>query len=617
MQISPSPLPFATVKPLPLTAVRLEDGFWHSRARVVQEASLMHGYRMLEESGTVNNIRIAANRAQGEFRGYVFQDSDLYKWLEAAALSLGQTLNAELESQVTSLIALLSAAQFPDGYLNSHFSSTKPGQRWTDLEWAHELYCAGHLIEAGIAHKRATGKTDLFEIALRFADHIDATFGEDEGKRAGLCGHPEIELALVELYRETTGPRYLRLAQYFIDRRGHDTFQGLRHIGPLYMQDHVPVRDAQTAQGHAVRQLYLCAGATDLYLETGERVLLDAMERLWQDMTRGKMYLTGGVGARGYGEMFGEAYELPTREAYCETCAAIAAMMWNWRMLLATNETRYADALERVLYNGFLSGIALDGTHFFYENPLRSDGSYARQEWFGCACCPPNVMRQMMLVGSYCATENDRGVQIHQYMNARVKSKFGEWRIETNYPWDGTVRVTCESEGESELALRIPGWCGSAELNIEHKKTSAAGGEYAKVRRVWRRGDSVELLMPLAPRFVRAHPYVDGTRGCVAIERGPLVYCIEAQDQRADVNDLTVNSTAELEARWDGTLCGGAVTIRVAGGVENTRAWNDDLYRAAENSRTGGEGTEITAVPYYLWGNRSPGKMRVWIPGMD
>jgi DUF1680 family protein len=289
-------------------------------------------------------------------------------------------------------------------------------------------------------------------------------------------------------------------------------------------------------------------------------------------------------------------------------------MMWNWRMLLATNEARFADALERVLYNGFLSGIGLDGTHFFYENPLRSDGNHARQEWFGCACCPPNVMRQMMIAGNYCATVSENGVQIHQYMNARLKTGLGEWRIETDYPWDGNVKVVCESDGEFELALRIPRWCERAELRIGQEQRRAAGGEYARIRRVWRRGDTVDLKLPLEPRFVQPHPFVDATRGCAAIERGPLVYCIEGHDQPADVNDLAVNPAQEMRAVWDANLCGGAVAIRAAGGVMDTRAWHNDLYRNAGNGETKAEGTELTAVPYYLWGNRGPGKMRVWIP---
>lgn len=612
MKLAPFPLHSAQLHPLAFDAVEITGGFWRARQARNRQITIPHGYAMLEKSGTLDNLRIAAGTKQGEFRGWVFQDSDVYKWLEAALLALSQEPNAELDARVEAVIALLAAAQMPDGYLNSYFTVVKPGQRWTDLEWAHEMYCAGHLIEAGIAHKRATGKTNLFEISKKFADHIDHTFGE--GKRAGMCGHPEIELALVELYRETGEARYLRLAQYFIDRRGHNTFQGLRHIGASYMQDHVPVRAATTVQGHAVRQLYLCAGATDVYLETGERALLDAMTRQWEDMNRGKMYLTGGVGARGYGEMFGEAYELPTKEAYCETCAAIASMMWNWRMLLATGEARYADLIERVLYNGFLSGIALDGAHFFYENPLRSDGNFARQEWFECACCPPNLMRTLALAGDFCATTNERGIQIHQYMQTNLKTRFGAWNLETNYPWDGKVRLTCECAGDFELALRIPGWRKRGTIKVDGGEFQARGGRYARFERAWSEGDVVDLNFPMLPRFVESHPYVDATRGCVAIERGPLVYCIEQHDQHADVNALCAVRDGHMRAEWSDIPGEGVMLIHAQGGARNLRAeWSDALYRpSASPARP--EPALLTAIPYYAWANRGAGKMRVWIP---
>ena len=410
MHTSPTPQAYTRWRPLPLQSAQFLGGFWGER-QAVNRASVLHGHHMLEKSGTLNNFRLAGRAARGEgtFQGFVFQDSDAHKWLEALALMLALGPDAELEALADETIALLASAQQPDGYLNSHFTVAKPGERWTDLEWAHELYCAGHLIEAGIAHHRATGKTSLLDIARRFADHIDSIFGPSQ--REGACGHPEIELALVELYRETGEARYLKLASFFVDQRGRGRVSGLRHVGPGYMQERVPLREAVVVEGHAVRQLYLNAGATDLYLETGERAWLETMRRLWQDMTTHKMYLTGGFGSRSYGEAFGEAYELPSREAYCETCAAIAAMMWNWRMLLATGEARFADALERSLYNGFLSGVALDGQRFFYENPLQSAGGYERQEWFACACCPPNVMRQIALVSHYLATTDATGAQ--------------------------------------------------------------------------------------------------------------------------------------------------------------------------------------------------------------
>ncbi|MEA3345793.1 MAG: glycoside hydrolase family 127 protein, partial [Chloroflexota bacterium] len=383
MHVSTQTSSHARWRTLPLGDISITGGIWAQKQALNRQVSLRHGYEQLERAGNFNNLRLAAGSGEGEYQGPVFMDSDVYKWLEALACDLANVRDPEVKRMADETIDLLVAAQQADGYLNSYYQVVRPDKRWTDLDHDHELYCAGHLFEAAVAMHRATGDERLLDIARRFADHIDSMFGP--GRREGAPGHPEIELALVELYRETGERRYLDLAAFFIDQRGRGVMGGYGRYGPEYHQDRVPVRQATVVEGHAVRQLYLTAGVTDVYLETGEQALFEALTQLWHDMTTRKMHITGGFGARFVGESFGEAYELPSDRCYCETCASIASMMWNWRMLLATGEPRYADVLERSLYNGFLSGVSLDGRRYFYVNPLQSRGGIERAEWYSCA----------------------------------------------------------------------------------------------------------------------------------------------------------------------------------------------------------------------------------------
>jgi hypothetical protein len=629
MHVSTTKSLHARWRTLPVGKVTLTGGFWYEKQAINRWVSLRHGYRMLGQSGNLNNLRLAVGAGEGTYRGPVFMDSDVYKWLEAASLDLANAAgpagvaDPELEALVDEVIALVAAAQQPDGYINSYYQVHKqPEDRWTNLDHDHELYCAGHLFEAATAHHRATGKRDLLDVACRFADCIDGIFGP--GKRDGAPGHPEIELALVELYRETGEQRYLDLAIFFIDARGKGRMRGYGRWGAAYHQDHVPVREASEVVGHAVRQLYLTASVADAYLETGEQALMDALLRLWHDATARKMHLTGGYGARHEGEAFGHAYELPSDECYCETCAAIAAMMWNWRMLLATGNPRYADTLERSLYNGFLSGVSLDGQRYFYVNPLQSRGGIARPEWYGCACCPPNVMRQIALVGNYMATTDDMGIQVHQYASATIDAAVGDERVvlqmETRYPWEGHVRVTVAETGDAEwiLAFRVPGWCNHAALwlNGEIIAGGASDGNYVTLTRVWQPGDVVQLDLEMRPRLTAPNPRVDAIRGSLAIERGPLVYCLEEEDQDAGVDllDVRLVSDADLEAAWRDDLLGGVVTVTAESYVADVRDWEAALYRSAPVFETAARPVELVAVPYYAWANRTPGAMRVWIP---
>jgi uncharacterized protein len=571
--------PHARLRPVEAT---IDGGFWADRRRLNRERLQPDGARRLEEAGALHNLRVAAGREEGEFRGLLFHDSDVYKWLEA--------LGWEDSDAGDEAIGLIQAAQEADGYLDTYHQVAKPGPRWENLAWNHEMYCAGHLIQAAIAHSRVRGDDRLLNVARRFADLLTREFAD-----RGTPGHPEIEMALVELYRHTGERRYLELCQGLVDRRGHATLQPAR-MGSSYFQDRVPVREQDEVEGHAVRALYLAAGVTDLYLETGEQALLDAMAKQWRDMAGRKAYVTGSVGAHHMDEAFGDAYELPPDRCYGETCAAIASIMWSWRMLLVSGDARYADLLERTLYNGFIAGLALDGSGYSYVNPLHvRDGhrdpverGARRQPWYQCACCPPNVMRLLASLPHYLASEAGDELQIHQYMDATLPGV----TMRTGYPWDGRVEI----EGERALALRIPAW-GTTKLDGE-----VVGPGYTRVG-----PGRVTLELDLTPRVVRPHPKIDAVRGCVAIERGPLVYCIEGV-----VDDVRIDSSAAPRALERPELLGGIASIEFHGARVPAP---DGEWPYGDGFDAGGAADTFEAVPYGWWGNRGgEGGMRVWIP---
>lgn len=622
MQIDTTLSPYARLKSIRLENVSLREGFWSGRQKINHEISLKRAYQKLIDSGNFSNLMLAAGSGSGEYRKPVFMDSDIYKWLEAVSYELVNHPDSELEAMADKAIDLLEAAQQEDGYLNSYFQVVEPEKKWKELAMGHELYCAGHLIEAAVAHYRATGKTRLLGIACRFADHIDSTFGP--GKRDGVPGHPEIELALVELSRACNEQRYLRLAEFFIDQRGRGKMTGWTPFDTGYQQDRVPVREAKIVEGHAVRQMYLLAGMADIYLETGDKTLLDVLERLWQDVTARKMYVTAGLGARHYGEAFGEAYELPSDTAYAETCATIANMMWNWRMLGITGEARYAELIESSLYNGFLSGISLDGQRYFYVNPLSSQGGIERPEWYGCACCPPNVMRQIAMLGHYIATTSQDGLQVHQYIASEISVELDggpvKLRMDTAYPWQGNISLFVEQTSQSpwEIALRIPSWCEKAGIQIGDSTidVTSSAGDYFKVKRTWQIGDVVQLTLQINPRYIQPNPRVDATRGCLAAAYGPLVYCFEGVDQPAGtyLPDARIRSDSPLKAVWREDLLGKVIEIKAQGSLELMSGWEGKLSRTLPSSEPQYQDLELTAIPYYAWANREPGTMRVWIP---
>ncbi|TQJ91736.1 glycoside hydrolase family 127 protein [Streptomyces sp. SLBN-31] len=612
----------------PATA-EVADGFWQLRREVNAGTSIPQGPGLLDSAGNLHNLRLAAGTSEGEFQGaYPFVDTDVYKWLEAASWQLAQGRSPELEADVDRIVSLVAAAQQPDGYLNTWFQLVKGGERYQDLRWGHELYCAGHLVQAAVAHHRATGRTELLDVAVKFADHIDSVFGPPgSGKEIdGIDGHPEVETALVELYRETGERRYLDLAGYFVDRHGHGLLGG-----EAYCQDRVPVREATNVEGHAVRQLYLLAAVADLATETGEAELRSAAERLWHAMTTTKTHVTGGLGAHHDWEDFGDPYELPNERAYCETCAAIASIQWSWRMALLTGEARYSDLVERTLFNGFLAGVSLDGESWLYVNPLQvrdghtdpgGDQSARRTRWFRCACCPPNVMRLLAGLEHYLASGDDDGLQIHQYVTGRYTTGPIVVRAETDYPWDGTVALTVEGTPTDRpwtLSLRVPQWCRDVRVRCGRETYDRAADDgWLRLERTWAPGDRVVLELSMEPRLTAADPRVDAVRGCVAIERGPLVHCLEQVDHPGGgLDDIVLDTSRPLAVKHRPDLLGGVTTVVAAGRRRRTpdRGWWP--YASADTeaaSEPDGEPVELTAIPYYAWANREDGSMRVWLP---
>ncbi len=632
--VLPTPAARSARRPLGHDAVRLSPGGWLGDWQVLNRtATLPHCVRQLATAGTLDNLRRKAGDFDGPRRGLWFTDSDLYKTLEGLGWERGA--DAGLESAYNALTELLGSAQDGDGYLHSWFG-IDGRERWTDLTNGHEMYCAGHLIQAGVAAARG-GDGRLLTVARRFADLLVERFGRDDGPGgrsfdggpAAIDGHPEIEMALVELWRQTGHRDYLDLATRMIERRGHRTL-GRGSFGSAYYLDHVPVREATAVTGHAVRQLYLLCGVTDVAVETGDDALLDVAQRLWADLHGTKTYVTGGHGSRHRDEAFGDPYELPPDRAYNETCAAIASVMWNWRLLLATGRRRYADELERALYNAVAVGLSADGTHFFYSNPLQlrdghdgaeEDSPSARLPWYRCACCPPNLARLGASLHHYVATGGGDGIQLHLYSAGRIRVGLESGPVEldvaTDYPWQGKVTVTVLRSPAIpwQLALRRPGWCESVSASGADLTEDAEG--YLTSRRVWAPGDEVTADFAMPVRALAAHPAADAVRGCVALQRGPIVYCLEQADQPPGLSlaDLTIDLAAPVTAEPAGD---GPVVLTGQARSGPAPGWAGDLYRPAGTAREGPAAppapVQWVARPYYQWASRGGSAMRVWLP---
>jgi hypothetical protein len=611
--------PYARLRPVPIERVLLEDRFWVPRQQMLRETTLPSQFKLLEETNRIDNFRRASGKMKDEFKGLVFNDSDVYKWVEAVAFSIAGKKSDELHRLITQVIVDIGDAQDENGYLNTYFSFDRKKERWTNLRDMHELYCAGHLIQAGIAHYQVTEERSLLDIACRFADHIRDTFGPN--KRLGTSGHPEIEMALVELFRTTGRKEYLDLACFFIDQRGKGLIGG-----GAYHIDHKPFRELNKIVGHAVRSIYLNCGAADVYMETGDESLLTALLHLWDNMTRQKMYVTGGLGARHAGESFGDDYELPNATAYAETCAAIANVMWNWRMLLITGEAKFSDVMELALYNGVLSGISLDGQEYFYVNPLSDREGHRRQPWFECACCPPNIARLLAQLSGYIYSTSSQGVWINLYVQSTVDLNFSGEKLtlvqRTDYPWDGEIEVTVQTSKKMNfsLFLRIPGWSHDPkiEVNGETFEGEFQPGTYVEINRSWRSGDQVRLSLPLPVEYILCHPFVTENTDRVALMRGPLIYCVEQVDNPGcNICNNAISSRSKIRTEWMPDLLNGVVAIKGEGLAAETEGFEDHLYQRFTDVSQRIRTAEFTAIPYFAWANREPGPMMVWIRFLD
>ncbi|MEM2913660.1 MAG: glycoside hydrolase family 127 protein [Candidatus Bathyarchaeia archaeon] len=606
---------FAKLHPVPIESVRLKDNFWAPRLKIIEENTLPSQYKLLHDTGRVFNFRRAAGKEKGDFQGLVFNDSDIYKWLEAAAFSYAYDPNPDLLAKSREIIDEIAAAQDEDGYLDTYFTFERKSERWKNLRDLHELYCAGHLMQAAVAFYRATGERKILDIACRSADHIISVFGPN--KRMGVPGHPEVEMALVELYRTVGKKEYLDLAAFFVDNRGKRIIGG----SPYHI-DHEPFRELTEVVGHAVRALYLNCGATDIYLENGDKTLFDALMRLWHNLTEQKMYVTGGAGARHEGEAFGDNYELPNARAYAETCAAIANFMWNWRMLLATGDGAFTDIMELTLYNGILSGISLDGRRYFYVNPLADRGRHRRQEWFYCACCPPNIARLIASLPGYFYSTSDNGIWIHLYAGSEAHVKLGDNEVtllqETNYPWNGEIDIMVNPKKEDvfSMYIRVPGWCREAKISVNEEKLEGKlqPGRYVEINRLWRSGDKINLSLAMPIDRIISHPHVAENNGKVALKRGPIVYCLEGADNPGfDVWDVVLPDGAPLNAEYAPDMLGGIVTIRGEALAADSEKFGRRLYAPKADVKYEMRRVKFTAIPYYAWANREEGPMTVWI----
>jgi DUF1680 family protein len=617
---------------VPFTRVQLNDEFWAPRIAVNRNQTLRAQYAHLIETGRIDALKLEW-KPGAEPVPHIFWESDTAKWIEAASYSLASHPDDELAAMVDHVIALLEQAQGDDGYLNVYYTVVKPGKRWTNLRDNHELYCAGHLIEAGVAHAQATGSDRLLNVVRRYADYIATVFGRDAGKKRGYCGHEEIELALVKLYRQTGDSKYLNLARYFVDERGQSPYYfdiEARERGddPAsywaktydYCQAQHPVRELSRVAGHAVRAMYLYSGVADIVAETGDPELLAASERLWKHLCGANMYITGGIGPSSHNEGFSTDYDLPNLTAYAETCAAIGLVFWNHRLLHIDLDGRFADIVERALYNGTISGVSLDGKKFFYENPLASDGTHHRQDWFGCACCPPNLARLLASVGEYVYSESELGLAVNLYVQGTGQAVVaGDVALgikqTTRYPWDGSVRIelTPSHAAEFELRLRIPGWCRSHVIAVNGKRADAVvESGYAVVKRTWDEGDVIDLTLDMPVERVVANPGVKADQGRVAIARGPVVYCVESADNPSGASNIELPNDAEFSTSFEPGLLGGVAVIEAPGLASDPATWGDTLYQASQAAMR--KAVTIRAVPYFAWDNREPGEMAVWLP---
>ncbi|MBS1545453.1 MAG: glycoside hydrolase family 127 protein [Bacteroidetes bacterium] len=622
--------PTRKFEPVGFAQVSINDGFWKPTMDQVATTTLQACiYQTEVKTPRIRNFEKVARNKNEKHEGIFYDDSDVYKALEAIAYSLKNHPDAALEKKADEWIDKIAAAQQPDGYINTYYTLGRMNERWTDMSM-HEDYNGGHLIEAAVAYYNATNKRKLLDVAIRFADHFDSLFGP--GKRHWVTGHQELELALVKLYRVTGDKKYLNLAHWLLEERGHKYARGYTWTewkDTAYAQDAVPVRDQKEITGHAVRAMYLYTGAADVAALTGDEGYMKAMNTVWEDVVYRNMYLTGGIGSSGNNEGFSNDYDLPNEQAYCETCASVGMVFWNQRMNLLTGDSKFIDVLERSLYNGARDGLSLSGDHFFYGNPLASKGQHFRREWFGTACCPANVARLVASVGDYIYGASDNGLWVHLFIGSQTTVKIGKTDVpistQTNYPWEGNVKFTLAPAKKVKFALhvRIPSWVDAepapGELyNFQDKAsqnfTLLVNGKpatytmdkgYAVIDREWKKDDKVELTLPMEVKRIVARAEVKQDEERIALQRGPLVYCVEGADNNGKAWDFIVPDQTSFQTNFDKNLLGGVVTIKFQSPVVMV---SPDGQSVSTQTKT------ITAIPYYSWCNRGQNPMQVWLP---
>ena len=588
--------PLKMIEQIDFSHVKINDNFWSPRLSKHVSATLPVCIDQIEnQTGRIRNFENAA-KGEGEHSGIFFDDSDVYKALEGMAYSLINNPDPELEKKADEWIDKFAAAQQPDGYINTFYTLTGLDKRWTNMD-KHEMYCAGHMIEAGVAYYQATGKRKLLDVCIRMTDHMMSQFGP--GKRHWVPGHEEIELALVKLYQTTQEQKYLDFAYWLLEERGHGhgTMGDEGKWDPVYYQDIVPVRRLTDISGHAVRCMYLYCGMADVAALKNDTGYIAAMDRLWDDVVHRNMYITGGIGSSRDNEGFTEDYDLPNLDAYCETCASVGMVLWNQRMNQLTGDSKYIDILERSLYNGALAGISLGGDRFFYVNPLESKGDHHRQEWYGCACCPSQLSRFLPSIGNYIYASSDDALWVNLYIGNTGQIRIGETDIlltqETDYPWDGSVKLTISTSQplEKEIRLRIPDWCKTYDLSINGKRINVSEEKGYAVIKDWKSQDVIALDMDMPVEIVAADPHVKENFDKRAIQRGPLVYGMEEIDNPEYFDQIQLSPSTTFQTAFVSDILNGIKTIK-----------------------TNGRAQSATFIPYYAWDNRKAGKMRVWIP---
>jgi uncharacterized protein len=618
------------LEPVNFAQVNITDAFWKPKIDKVATKTLAACiYQTETATARIRNFEKVARGKGEQHEGIFYDDSDVFKALEAMAYSLKTHPNADMEKKCDEWIDKIAAAQLPDGYLNTWYTLKGLDQRWTDMSM-HEDYNAGHMIEAAVAYYEATSKRKFLDTVIKWADYFDGLFGP--GKKDWVTGHQELELALVKLYKTTRNEKYLKLAHWLLEERGHKLAKGYTWTDwkdTAYAQDVVPVRDQKEITGHAVRAMYLYTGAADVAALTGDQGYLKAMRTVWEDVVYRNMYITGGIGSAGSNEGFTTDYDLPNEQAYCETCASVGMVFWNQRMNSLTGNAEYIDVLERSLYNGALDGLSLSGDRFFYGNPLASTGRHSRREWFGTACCPANIARLVASLGNYIYAKNSNSIWINLFVGSNtvvpLEKSNVEIKMATNYPWDGRVQVTVNPTKPAKFALhiRVPGWVKRTQLagglyrmgngmsNIVYTvngKAQAAledGSGYAIIERSWKKGDTLAFEYAMPVERISSREELQQNKDRVALQRGPLVYCVEGADNNGKAWNILMPADATVNTVPAQVLDEPIVALEATVPVVNTGADGMSLQTAAK---------KIIAIPYYTWCNRGSNQMQVWLP---